>query len=53
MRKKYRLIPGKPMTADSIREKYFKDGKMPDKIPEFDWEFHQRIADELPKSFWC
>lgn len=52
MRKKYKLIPGKPMTADYIREKYFRDGKMPEKIPEFDWEFHQRIADELPKSFW-
>ncbi|MBR3269904.1 hypothetical protein IKG07_01510 [Candidatus Saccharibacteria bacterium] len=52
MRKKYKLIPGEPMTADYIREKYFKDGKMPDKIPEFDYEFHQRIADKLPKSFW-
>lgn len=52
MRKRYKLIPGKPMTAEYIREKYFKDGKMPEKIPEFDWEFHQRIADELPKSFW-
>ena len=24
MRKRYKLIPGKPMTADYIREKYFK-----------------------------
>ena len=52
MRKKYKLIPGEPMTADYIRKKYFKNGKMPEKIPEFDWEFHQRIADKLPKSFW-
>lgn len=52
IRKRYKLIPGKPMTADYIREKYFKNTKMPEKIPEFDYEFHQRIADELPKSFW-
>ena len=52
IRKRYKLIPGEPMTADYIREKYFKNGKMPEKIPEFDWEFHKRIADQLPKSFW-
>lgn len=52
IRKKYKLIPGKIMSADYIREKYFKNGKIPDKIPNFDYEFHQRIADELPKSFW-
>lgn len=52
IRKRYKLIPGKLMTADYIREKYFKDNKIPEKLPEFDYEFHQRIADELPKSFW-
>ena len=51
IRKKYRLIPGKVMTADYIRKKYFKT-KNPERLEGFDYEFHQRIADELPKSFW-
>lgn len=50
-RKKYRLIPGKKMTADYIRKKYFKE-KNPKRLEGFDYEFHQRIADELPKRFW-
>ncbi len=50
-RKKYRLIPGKIMTAKYIREKYFKT-KNPDRLEGFDYEFHQRLADELPKNFW-
>lgn len=49
--KKYRLMPGKTMTADYIRKKYFKKKKM-EKLEGFDREFHQRIADELPKEFW-
>ena len=49
--KKYRLIPGKIMTAKYIREKYFKT-KNPKRLEGFDREFHQRIADELPKKFW-
>ncbi len=49
--KKYRLIPGKVMTAKYIREKYFKT-KNPKRLEGFDREFHQRIADELPKEFW-
>ena len=49
--KKYRLIPGKIMTAAEIRKKYFKT-KNPKRLEGFDYDFHQRIADELPKSFW-
>ena len=50
-RKKYQLIPGKIMTAKEIRQKYFKT-KNPKRLEGFDYEFHQRIADELPKDFW-
>ena len=49
-RKKYRLIPGEMMTADYIRDKYFKN-KTPKRLVGFDYEFHQRIADQLPKDF--
>lgn len=49
--KKYRLIPGEIMTSDYIRKKYFKT-KNPKHLEGFDWEFHQRIADKLPKRFW-
>ena len=49
--KKYRLIPGKVMTADYIRDKYFK-AKNPKRLEGFDHDFHQRIADELPREFW-
>lgn len=52
IRKKYQLIPGEIMTADYIRKKYFKTTKIPDKIPDFDYDFHKRIADKLPESFW-
>ena len=50
LRKKYQLIPGEPMTAKYIRDKYFKDATS-DKLEGFDWEFHKRIADKLPKEF--
>lgn len=50
LRKKYQLIPGEIMSAKYIREKYFKD-KTPDRLEGFDWEFHKRIADKLPKEF--
>lgn len=50
-RKKYRLIPGKVMTAEYIKKKYFKT-KNPKHLDGFDHEFHQRIANELPKKFW-
>ena len=51
--KKYRLIPGELMTADEIRAKYFnKDGSAPERLEGFDWDFHKRIADTLPKEFW-
>ncbi len=49
--KKYTLIPGKIMTADEIRKNYFKS-KNPERLEGFDYDFHQRIADELPKEFW-
>lgn len=48
--KKYQLIPGQVMTAAEIRKKYYK--KDAEKLPEFDYEFHRRIADKLPKKFW-
>lgn len=47
--KKYTLIPGEIFTADEIRKKYMK--KNATKLPEFDWEFHKRIADLLPEKF--
>lgn len=50
-RKKYRLIPGDVMTAEEIRKKYFKT-KNPERLDGFDWDFHKRIADKLPKEFW-
>lgn len=50
-RKKYRLIPGEIMTAAEIRKKYFKT-KNPEKLDNFDWDFHQKIAEKLPKEFW-
>jgi len=48
--KNYELIPGKIMTAKEIRKKYIK--KNADKLPEFDWDFHNEIAKNLPKKFW-
>ena len=48
--KKYCLIPGEIMTADYIRKKYFKNPKVK-RLEGFDWEFHKRIADKLPKEF--
>lgn len=50
-RKKYELIPGEIMTADYIRKKYFKKKKV-ERLDGFDLEFHQRLADKLPKRFW-
>lgn len=50
-RKKYRLIPGDIMTAEEIRKKYFK-AKKPERLDGFDWDFHERIAEKLPKEFW-
>lgn len=47
--KKYTLIPGEIFTADEIRKKYMKKGAT--KLPDFDWEFHKRIADLLPEKF--
>lgn len=46
----YQLIPGQAFTAAEIRKKYLKKGA--DKLPEFDWDFHKRIADKLPKEMW-
>ncbi len=50
-RKKYKLIPGKLMTADYIKKTYYKT-KNPKRLENFDYDFHQRIADKLPKKFW-
>lgn len=49
--KKYTLIPGEIMTAKEIRKKYFKT-ENPKRLDGFDHEFHKRIAEKLPKSFW-
>ena len=49
--KKYQLIPCEPITAKEIRTRYFADG-IPERLDGFDYEFHQRIADKLPKEFW-
>ncbi|MBR2855780.1 hypothetical protein IKE99_02440 [Candidatus Saccharibacteria bacterium] len=51
IRKKYRLIPGELMTAAYIRRKYLKE---PDtkRLDGFDYDFHKRIAEKLPKKFW-
>ncbi len=49
--KKYKLIPGEKMTAAETRKKYFKT-KNPERLEGFDWDFHQKIADKLPKEFW-
>lgn len=50
-RKKYRLIPGEIMTAKEIRKQYFKE-KNPKRLDGFDYDFHKRIADKLPREFW-
>ncbi|MDO4612285.1 MAG: hypothetical protein Q4B29_02390 [Candidatus Saccharibacteria bacterium] len=50
-RKRYKLIPGEIMTADYIRKTYFKT-KSPKRLEGFDYDFHKRIADKLPKEFW-
>ena len=49
--KKYQLIPGKIMTAKDIRKKYFKT-KNPERLDGFDYDFHMKIAEKLPKKFW-
>ncbi len=49
--KKYSLKPGKIMSADEIRKTYFKV-KNPERLEGFDYDFHMRIANELPKKFW-
>lgn len=49
--KTYTLTPGRVMTAEYIRKKYFKTPH-PEKLEGFDWDFHKRISDELPKKFW-
>lgn len=50
-RKKYQLIPGEIMKASEIRHKYMKDPNTK-RLENFDWDFHKRIADKLPKKFW-
>ncbi len=48
--KEYTLIPGEVFSANEIRKKYFK--KNVEKLPEFDWDFHARIAEKLPREMW-
>ena len=50
-RKKYRLIPGEMMTAKQIRKKYFKT-ENPKRLEGFDYDFHLKIAEKLPKKYW-
>lgn len=49
--KKYKLVPGEIMTAAEIRKKYFKKKDIK-RLEGFDWDFHLRIAEKLPKKFW-
>ena len=37
--------------GECIRKNYFKT-KNPRRLEGFDYDFHQRIADKLPKDFW-
>ena len=46
--KHYMLIPCKPFTAAEIRKKYLH--KNAEKLPDFDWDFHERIASALPDA---
>ena len=50
-RKHYKLIPGELMTTKEIRKKYFKT-KNPERLEGFDYDFHMKIAEKLPKKFW-
>ena len=50
-RKKYHLIPGEKMTAAEIRKKYFKEPNQK-RLEGFDYDFHMKIAEKLPKKFW-
>ena len=50
--KTYRLIPGEKFTASEIHKKYLEQNKDADKLPEFDYEFHRRIAEVLPQEMW-
>ncbi len=49
--KKYTLCPAKPFMSQEIREKYV-DKKNPDRLIGFDYDFHMRIAEQLPKKYW-
>ena len=51
IRKKYKLVPGDIMTSDYIRKTYFKT-KNQKRLDGFDYDFHKRIADKLPKNMW-
>lgn len=48
--KKYKLIPGEIISAKEIRKKYLE--KNAKKLPEFDYDFHVKIAEKLPREFW-
>lgn len=49
--RKYKLIQGDIMDSDYIRKTYMK-GKNQKRLEGFDYDFHKRLADKLPKNMW-
>lgn len=49
--KTYELKAGKLFTEKEIKKAYFKE-KNPKRLDNFDYDFHMRIAEKLPKNFW-
>ena len=47
--KKYHLYAGEPMSLADIKKNYKKVDR---RLEGFDYEFHLRIAEKLPKQFW-
>ena len=48
---KYEIIPAEPMTAEYIKKTYFKEKDIK-RLDGFDYEFHLKIAEKLPKKYW-
>ncbi len=51
-RKKYQLIPGEIIKAEEVRKKYVRGRKDLERMDDFDYDFHKKIADKLPREFW-
>lgn len=51
-RKKYQLIPGEIIKAEEVRKKYIRGRKDLERMDDFDYDFHKKIADKLPREFW-